>query len=143
VVAKKVETEIAFTPEEMESGAHLTPDIIPEDWEFETVVRESPTKVILDKIGDRFLGMYEGVETIVPESTHVDTKTGETVLDDPFNLHVFMARDGIRYAVNSGYKIDRALTDDYIGRWVMLTYVQDIDSKKGNPMKDLRVDVKR
>ena len=103
----------------------------PDDWEWDTLAEESPTKIIFDKFGDSFVGKYEGRLTITPDNG-----------DEPFVLLTFRARDENKYAVNSSYKLDAVLTDEVIGKWVRLVYIKDIPTKL-NPMKDFRVDIRK
>lgn len=104
----------------------------PDDWDFEVIADESPIRAVFSDIGDTFVGQYEGVKTITPENG-----------DDPFDLFLFRARDERLYAVNSSHKLVSVLNDDLMGMWVKLEYVKDIPSKKGNPMKDFKISVKR
>lgn len=106
----------------------------PTDWEWDTVVDESPTLVEFDTVGDTFIGLYEGRKTITPDN-------GRT---DPFDLFYFKGRDNQPYATNTSYKLDGALTDDMIGKWVRIVLTKEIPTGRGlQPMKDFRVDVKR
>lgn len=103
----------------------------PDDWEFETIADESPMRVVFDTLGDVFIGRYVGKDHITPEN------------EDPFDLFTFRGRDEKLYAVNTSYKLVEAMEKVQAGQWVRLTYVKDIPSKKGNPMKDFKVDVKK
>lgn len=97
---------------------------------WETVARESGIKVVFDTVGDVFTGMYEGEEHIAPENG-----------DEPFDLYNFTGTDGRLYSVNKSYKLGRAMGGVTPGKWVRITYVQDIPTRKAEPMKDFRVDV--
>ena len=106
----------------------------PDEWEFETLVEESPTMVIFDTIGDVFVGQYVGIE-------HIDPDNGK---DEPFDRFNFRARDGELYALNSSYQLVDALKKVDPGTWVRVTYIKDIPTKRGlNPMKDFRIDVRK
>lgn len=110
------------------------PQEVPDDWDFETVRDSTPTRVIFEEIGETFIGQYVGKELITPDNI------------DPFSMHVFKARDGERYAMSDSFALNDYFednADDAIGKWFRLTYVQDIPSKKGNPMKDIRIDVRK
>lgn len=105
----------------------------PDDWTWNVIVEESPTKVIFDTIGDVFIGQYMGPRTITPENGR----------DEPFTVLTFRGRDGGLYAVNTSYKLNDALEDVDLGTWVKLEYVADIETNRNlNPMKDFRVYVK-
>jgi hypothetical protein len=105
----------------------------PSDWQWETVVAESPTTVIFEVAGDTFIGKFIERRTITPDN-------GRT---EPFDLFIFEGRDGQPYAVNTSYKLDMALTADVIGRFVRLVYIKDVETGRGlQPMKDFRVDIK-
>lgn len=106
----------------------------PDEWEFETLVEESPTMVIFDTVGDVFVGQYVGIE-------HIDPDNGK---DEPFDRFNFRARDGELYALNSSYQLVDALKKVDPGTWVRVTYIKDIPTKRGlNPMKDFRIDVRK
>lgn len=111
----------------------LAPDVMPEGWEFTVIAEESPTGVVFDKIGDKFLGMKDGIEKITPENGK----------DEPFELFIFRGRNGVRYAINKSYKLERALTDVPDGQWVLIEYVANIDTGRPEPMKDYRVSIVR
>jgi hypothetical protein len=108
----------------------------PDDWEFETVSDESPTRVIFDTPGDTFIGQYQGIE-------HIEQPPDDRGVDQSFDLHTFRGRDGSLYAVNDSYKMKTAMADIKPDTWVRLTYVKDIPSNKGNPMKDIKVEARK
>lgn len=101
----------------------------PDDWEFETV--ESPTRLILETIGDSFVGQFEGTQTI-------PLKDGGS-----FEMFLFRGRDGVLYSINASAKLREARDSFNVGSWVRLTYVADIDTGQETPMKDIKVEVKR
>jgi hypothetical protein len=106
----------------------------PDEWEFDTLVDESPTTVIFDEIGDVFVGQYKGMDHIVPDNGK----------DEPFDRYTFRARDGKPYAINRSYKLAEAMEKVQPDQWVRITYVKDIQTARNlNPMKDLKVEVKR
>lgn len=105
----------------------------PEGWEFETLVDETPTRVIFDEIGDVFIGQFEELRTITPDNGK----------DESFELLIFRGRDDQPYAVNNSYKMQEAVSLLKSGDWVRLTYTKDIESNKGNPMKDIKVDIRK
>lgn len=106
---------------------------VPSDWEFETVSAESAARVVFDTIGDVFVGQYVQEQTITPENG-----------DEPFDLYIFTGRDGNSYSINKSWKIAQAMDDVKPDEWVRITYVKDIETKRGlNPMKDFKVEVRR
>jgi hypothetical protein len=102
----------------------------PDDWKFETVEDEAPTAIVFDTFGDVFVGQYEELRRIVPDK------------DDPFELFIFRGRDGRPYSVSAYTKMMKAMEKVSPGSWVRLTYVKDLASTKGQPMKDFKVEVK-
>jgi hypothetical protein len=106
----------------------------PDEWEFDTLVEESPTMIIFDEIGDVFVGQYVGVE-------HIDPDNGK---DEPFDRFNFRARDGKLYGVNQSYQLVNAMEKVEPGQWIRITYAKDIPTKRGlNPMKDFKIDVRK
>lgn len=105
----------------------------PDDWEFETVRDESPTRVIFEEFGDTFVGQFSRLDHITPDNGK----------DDPFDLWVYYAQDGKPYAVNDSYAVRQGMKDVLEGQWVRLTYVKDIPSSKGNDVKDIKVEVRK
>ena len=102
------------------------------DSEWDTVRDESATVILFSKPGQRFVGHYEGIEEITPEN------------DEPFTRHRFTGLNGKPYAVNNSYVLQEGLKNVQKGNLVRLTYVKDIPTGKNmNPMKDIKVQVKR
>lgn len=135
----KPRTTAVVEPEQMAEEIQPDMDLIsvaPEDWEFETVIEESPTHVTFDTIGDVFIGQFVDRITITPEKP----EKGEA--KDPFDLFRFRGRDGVLYAVNPSGKLDKGMDAVNKGDWVRITLVQLIPSNKGNDFKDLRVEVR-
>jgi hypothetical protein len=108
----------------------------PDEWEWETRVEESPTKVIFDEVGDVFVGLYVG-------PLHIEREPDKEGRDQSFTLYTFRGRDQVLYAINESYQIEEAMKSVDAGVWVRITYMKDIDTARGqNPMKDFRVDVR-
>jgi hypothetical protein len=109
----------------------------PADWEFETVVEESPTTIVFDTIGDVFVGQYIGTE-------HIDLPLDKDGKDQSFDRYTFRGRDGELYALNQSYKIEMGMDKAAPGQWVRITYVKDIPTSRGlQPMKDFRIEVRK
>jgi hypothetical protein len=110
----------------------------PADWEWNIVAEESPTRVIFDKIDDVFIGQYKGM-------THVDQPVNAKGEDQSFDLWTFRGRDGVLYAINDSYKMREAMDNGavVIGDWCRITFVKEIPTTKGNPVKDLRIEVRK
>jgi len=102
----------------------------PEGWEWDAV--ETSTLVILDEIGDVFIGQYQGEE-------HFD-KGAES-----FERFSFRGVDGDLYAISKSTKLAQGMNKVKVGQWCRITYTTDIPSTRDghNPTKDLRVDVRR
>lgn len=123
------------------SEEEMTPDVTPDsdlvtkapdDWEFETVIEESPTHVIFDEVGDVFVGQFVDRVTITPDNKDIE----------PFDLFRFRGRDGELYAVNTSSKLDKGMDKVKPDSWVRITLIKTIPSRKGNDFKDFRVEVK-
>lgn len=124
--------------DEYESTEEFDVSSLPEGVEFEwqNVVERSAIVMQFDKIGDTFIGQYDGVEHIEPENGADDGS-------DNFDRYVFL-RDGNRFAVNMSYKVAKALDGVEKGTWVRIKYVANVPTKRGlNDMKDFVVDVSR
>lgn len=108
----------------------------PDDWEWDAVTEESPTRVVFDTIGDQFVGQFIGEMHVQQESNE-----GE---DESFDLYTFRGRDGKLYAVNKSWKIEQGMEKVAEGDWIRMRYVADIPTKRNlNPMKDIVIDVRR
>lgn len=101
------------------------------DWVV--VQEESPTRVLLDTVGDIFVGVYLGEEHVAPESEG----------QEPFSLFVFRGRDGELYALNQSYNLRKAMEKVAEGDLVRIQYYKDIPMSSGgrNPLKDFKVSV--
>lgn len=108
----------------------------PADWEWEMVAEESPTRVIFDAIGDIFIGQFKA-------KIHIDQEPDKNGVDQSFDLWTFRGRDGALYAINDSYKMALAMESAGVDQWFKITYIKDIPTTKGNPVKDLRVEVRR
>jgi hypothetical protein len=94
---------------------------------WETIREESPTMVIFDTVGESFTGDYLGHEVI-----------HNPLDDEDMSRHRFRGLDGELYALWESYAL-QDLKPEHVGDRVRITYVKDIPSKKGNPVKDLKV----
>lgn len=144
---QKPQTRNVVNPEEMAANGEVMPDVdmvstAPDDWEFETVIEESPTHVIFDTPGDVFVGQFVERITITPENPpgiDPDSK----LYKSPFDLFTFRGRDGVLYAINPSGKLDKAMDVVKPGDWTRITLVKHIPSSKGNDFKDFRVEVRK
>jgi hypothetical protein len=105
--------------------------VSPDEWEFETVSEEFPTRVIFDTIGDEFIGKYLRTD-------RVEANNG-----DKFNVYLFDGTDGDRYSVSDNARLRPAMAKVKPGRWCRIVYIADIPTSQDNPMKDFRVDVRK
>lgn len=135
-MARAPKTQTVIDPEDMREEVLPDVDLIstaPDDWEFETVIEESPTQVIFDTEGDRFIGQFVDRVTITPE----------TAGKEPFDLFRFRGQDGELYAINPSGKLDKGMSVVKTGDWVRITLIKFIPSNKGNDFKDFRVEVRK
>lgn len=107
----------------------------PSDWVWEMVEEESPSRVIFDAIGDIFIGQFKS-------KIHIDQEPDPKGKDMSFDLWTFRGRDGALYAINDSYKMTIAMEKVKLDDWCRITYIKDIPTNKGNPVKDLRVERK-
>lgn len=103
--------------------------------EWDVVSDESPAVVVFDTPGDQFVGVYEGMETI-------ENPTAEKDEDKTFDRFLFR-HDGHPYAINSSYRMIQGMAKVEIGQKCRLTFVKEIPARKGNPLKDIKVEVAR
>lgn len=120
-----------------ENNQDMNPD---EGWE--TIGEESPILVKWEKPGEVFTGVFQGTRHIVPPDSEDE--------DDEFDQQLFRSNatgtgaGDILYAINGGYKVREALTDDYIGWLTRLSYIKDVPlAGQPSPMKDVKVQAKR
>ena len=133
-MATRAVAQNVSTPE-FDENADVTAS--PEDWNWETVAKEAPTKIIFDTIGDVFVGKYVGKE-------HIEREPDAEGKDRSFWLHKFEGRDGDVYSVNDSFDLNEKMAEDMIGKWVRLTYLKDVKTERGlNAMKSFRVDVRQ
>jgi hypothetical protein len=109
--------------------------------EWETIVAPSGTKVILDEIGDEFIGRFTGMQHIVPEDKSKDefdqvgftgvSLNGTKVDPEP-------------YALPASYKLTRAFDNVPEGTLCRLTLKGKVPiAGQPSPMKDIQVDKAR
>lgn len=114
-------------------------DTANDDWE--TIGEESGQLITWEKPGDQFTGIFIGERHIVPP----DAESA----DDEFDQQLFRSNEtgtgkgDVLYALNGGYKVREALTEQYEGYLVRLTYTKDIDTGRPSPMKDIKVEARR
>lgn len=107
--------------------------------EWDVVLDEAPIRIIMDTVGDRFIGDYEG-ELHIPAEQNItkDKPEGEA-----FDLLIFRGLDGKPYALNKSVKLERAFDGIAEGTRVRVTLMKEIPTDRGNPMKDYKVDAAR
>lgn len=130
--ASKIEDAPADVVEE------TTPDVStsPEGWEWETVHDESPTIVLFDQVGETFVGQEAGKK-------YVEMPPGDKGEDESFHIYLFRGRDGELYGMYESYAMTEGMKAVPSGAWVRITFVSEIPVKKGQPMKNLRFDVRK
>lgn len=124
--------ENAAPVEENEPDVSIAPD----DWEWATVYDESPTIVLFDTVGDTFIGQESGKK-------HVEMPPGDKGENQDFDIYLFRGRDGELYGIYASYAMDEGMNTVPEGAWVRITFVSEIAVKKGNPMKNLRFEVRK
>lgn len=100
--------------------------------EWDDLATESPTKMQFTDIGDVFIGTFEGISHITPSNG-----------DDPFDLLLFRNSENGELCSTSGYKLMQAFADVPVGTLARIEYLKDVDTGRGNPMKDFKIQVKR
>lgn len=106
---------------------------VPDEFELETVVNESPSKVLLEEVGDRFFGQFVEIQ-------HIDNPKKATDPDEEdFDLFVFRGRDNELYALNNSTQLAQSAAVFDAGEWYLITLVSLIPGRKGNPLKNIRV----
>jgi hypothetical protein len=108
---------------------------------WETIGEESGQLIVWEKPGDVFTGIYVGERHIIPPDADSP--------DDEFDQQLFRSNDDgtgpgeVLYALNGGYKVRQALTEQYEGYLVRLTYTKDVQTGQPSPMKDIKVEARR
>lgn len=95
---------------------------------WETVQDETPDRLIFDTIGDTYVGLFLGIEHIIPESDPEEDFYQAQFYDDESPK-----------VIAGGFSLMRALQKVDIGRECRMMYVKDIDTGKKDPMKDFKV----
>lgn len=106
-----------------------------------TIGEETGRLIQWEKPGDQFIGVFVGTRHIVPPDAEGP--------DEEFDQQMFRSNeDGtgpgeVLWALNGGYKVRDALTEQYEGWLTRLQYTKNIDTGKPSPMRDIKVDVRR
>ena len=100
---------------------------------WEVAKEAAPTMVAFDDFGDRFRGIKLGVDEIT------DPNTGKT-----WNRWLFTGifpdeLAGERCGINGSADLDKTLEEIPDGYEVELTYVKDVPTHKGNPLKSFAI----
>lgn len=112
---------------------------VPANTEWETVVEESPQVVVFDEVGDQFIGTYVGIEHVEPEDQPYDKDHKDYV---SFDRYLFRDQEGTLVGVNESYKLGQQMvTKLKEGKLTRITLTKLIPSKKGNDLKDFKVEV--
>lgn len=107
---------------------------------WEVIGEETGRLIQWEKVGDQFTGVFLGTRHIVPPDA--------TSEDEEFDQQLFRSNeDGtgpgdVLYALNGGYKVRQALTQDYEGWLTRLTYAKNVDTGQPSPMRDIKVEAK-
>lgn len=104
----------------------------PADFEWETAHTEAGDQIQFDKIGDDFVGEYQGSEVI-----EFTDKDGEP---QSFTQLHFRVRDHL-YDINAGYELRQAFEKIEPGTVCRVQYIKDVRiSGQQSPMKSFRVE---
>lgn len=123
-----------YTPDFDENA---DPTKVPADWSWDTVSEEAPTRVIMDTIGDTFVGMYQGME-------HIEREPSADGTDQSFDQFLFKGRDGEKYSIYESFDLKEAMEKVEVGQWCRIQYLKDVKTGRNlNPMKSFRVDVRQ
>ena len=124
--------EVAVDTEDAVDMTLLT--TAPEEWEFETVIDEVPTRIKFETPGESVILQYVRKE-------HVDQPVDREGKDQSFDLLIWKGRDGKPYSLNVSYKLDQAMEFVKPEDWCRLTYVKDVPTARNqNPMQDIKVE---
>lgn len=99
--------------------------------EFETVT-ESRVKIVFDTIGDVWKGYYEGTEMIT------DPNTAEE-----YKYLNFRDDDGEAFTTSASYILNQAFEKIAIGMYVRIELTGLAESKRGNDLKQYKVQVRK
>lgn len=106
--------------------------------EWEGGKEAAPTMVSFDEIGDRFLGIKKGMEVITNPNPEPDGSHKE------WNQWLFTGifpdeLAGEHCGINGTADLDKVLATVPDGYETQLTYVKDVPTRKGNPLKSFDV----
>lgn len=108
---------------------------------WETIIEESPATVILDEVGDIFIGKFVGVDHVEPEDQPYPADHKDYVA---FDQYLFRDREGKLMAIPDSFKLRQGmLGKTEPGVLCRIELFQLIESGKGNPMKDFKVQVRK
>jgi hypothetical protein len=109
-----------------------------EGFQWETVHTEAPTQITFDNVGDTFIGLYIGKETV-----EFEVKTGKNKGDmEEFTQLSFLVKDE-PYAINAGYDLLRGFKNIPENTYVRIQLRKMVDVGQQSPLKSYRVDIAR
>ena len=100
-----------------------------DEWEFETVSEDFPTRLVFDTIGDTFTGTYLKTEKVVTN-------------EGGFDQFIF-ERKGERFSVSASQRLRAGMAKVRPNQVVRITYTADIPTGQDNPMRDYTVEIAR
>jgi len=117
-----------------ESGEELT---------WETVDEGSRIKVQFEEIGEVFIGIYEGHETITDPTPN--SKTGEHDSWEQYNFRGYFPAEikDLPCCIAAGWSLQNGLSKAEVGQLVRITFTRTTDTGQQSPMKEFRVDIRR
>lgn len=110
--------------------------------EWDVVSEGTRIKIQFDTIGDVFIGVKEGTETIVNPNENKDGKHDEW---EQYNFRGIYPPEIMNEpcGIAAGYELARTLDKISTGTTCRLTYVRDTDTGQVSPMKSFKVETKR
>ena len=105
----------------------------PDDSDWDVISEAAATIVAFDEVGDKFRGIKRGVQVIE------DPNTGGTWNQWQFTGIFPDELAGELCGINGTYQLDRDLAAIPDGMEVQVTYVKDVPTRKGNPLKSFQV----
>lgn len=108
--------------------------------EWTTVDEGSPTLVSFE-VGDVLIAVYTGPKTIVDPNTQKEWTQHLFVIPDPNPLNNELAANEL-VGVNETYALAEPMSKVPVGALTRLECTKEIPTKKGNPMKSMKVQYK-
>jgi len=119
-------TAVSATEEELLTQA-------PDDWEFETIIEQTPAKLTLE-VGDAVILKFKRIDHII------NPRKAEDNDEEDFDLLVFESRSGEPYSISPSHRLATEAGKFVEDEFYRITLKGELPSRKGNPMKDYKVE---